>query len=97
MKNKDIGREFVREFKCFGSATVGLKGQVVIPANARKELDINNGDTLLAFKAPHQQGLVLIKADAMEQVLTMMSEHMARLEKQLKHYKSPKATKKEEG
>ena len=88
MHDKDIEREF----KCFGSATVGLRGQIVIPANARKELGINNGDTLLAFKAPHQRGLVLIKADAMEQALTMMSERLTHFEKLVKDYKSKAAT-----
>ena len=95
MDGKNIEREF---FKCFGSATVGLKGQVVIPANARKELGINNGDTLLAFKAPHHQGLVLIKAEAMEQVLTMMSEQLSHFEKLLKDYKvAGSSQEKEEG
>jgi AbrB family looped-hinge helix DNA binding protein len=94
MDSKDIEREF----KCFGSTTVGLKGQVVIPANARKELDINNGDTLLAFKAPHQQGLVLIKADAMEQVLTMMSKRLSHFEKLVKDHKvAGSGQEKEEG
>ena len=81
------GKDVEHEFKCFGSATVGLKGQVVIPANARKELGINNGDTLLAFKTPHQPGLILIRADAMEQVLTMMSERLAHFEKLIKDHK----------
>ncbi|MBL7124630.1 MAG: AbrB/MazE/SpoVT family DNA-binding domain-containing protein [Dehalococcoidales bacterium] len=94
MDSKDIEREF----KCFGSMTVGLKGQVVIPANARKELDINNGDTLLAFKAPHRQGLVLIKADAMKQVLTMMGERLAHFEKLVKDHKvAGSGQEKEEG
>ena len=92
MNDKDIKHEFEREFKCFGSATVGLKGQVVIPANARKELGINNGDTLLAFKAPHNQGLMLIKADAVEQVLSVMSERLAHFEKLVKDYRSKPAT-----
>lgn len=85
------------EHKLYGSTTVSPKGQVVIPANARKELGINSGDALLVFNQPVIQGLVLIKAEGVEQMLTKMSEHVARLEKQLKHYKSPKATKKKEG
>ena len=94
MHDKDIEHEF----KCFGSATVGLKGQVVIPANARKELGINNGDTLLVFKAPHHQGLVLIKAEAMEQVLTTMTEQLSHFEKLLKDYKvAGSSEEKEEG
>lgn len=76
------------EHKLFGSMTVSPKGQVVIPASARKELGINGGDTLLAFKAPRIPGLVLLKADAVEQMLTMMSEHVTKLEKLVKDYKS---------
>ncbi len=32
--------------KLYGTATVGTKGQVVIPADARKVLDIKEGDRL---------------------------------------------------
>lgn len=32
--------------KLFGTATVGTKGQVVIPAEAREELNIQPGDRL---------------------------------------------------
>lgn len=84
------------EHKFFGSMTVGPRGQVVIPANARKELGIDTGATFLAFKAFHDQGLVLIKAEAMEQVLSMMSERLAHFEKLVKDYKS-KVAKGEKG
>ena len=76
--------------------TVGAKGQVVIPANARKELGINGGDTLLVLSAPRMQGLVFLKAEAVEQILTWVGEHAVRLEKELKRYKSPKSTGKKE-
>lgn len=89
-------KDIEREFKCFGSATVGLKGQVVIPANARKELGINTGDTLLVFKAPPGQGLVLLKAGDVERVLSMMSERLAYFEKLVQEYKS-KAAAEEKG
>ena len=79
------------ETKCFGSATVGPKGQVVIPAHARKELDIDTGATLLVFESFHGKGLVLIKADAVEQMLSMMSNRLTGFEKLLKDYRSPEA------
>lgn len=34
----------------FGSATVGAKGQVVIPAGLRRELNLEPGDKLIFFK-----------------------------------------------
>ena len=79
--------------RCLGSTTVGHKGQVVIPANARKKLGIDTGSTLLAFEFFHGQGLVLLKVDAVEQMLSMMSERLADFEKLVKDYKSPEATK----
>ncbi len=86
------------EHKLFGSMTVSPKGQVVIPANARKELGINGGDTLLAFKAPRIPGLVLLKAEAVEQMLTMMSKRLAHFEKLVKDHKvAGSGQEKEEG
>ena len=79
------------ENRCLGSTTVGPRGQVVIPVNARKELDIDKGTTLLVFKSFHGQGLVLLKVDAVEQMLGMISERLASFDKLVKDYKSPKA------
>ena len=52
---------------------------------------------LLVFKFFHGQGLVLLMADAVEQMLTMMSEQLTDLEKLVKDYKSPKAASRKEG
>lgn len=43
MKNKKSREQF------FGSTTLGEKGQVVIPAEARKAMNIEKGDKLLVF------------------------------------------------
>ncbi len=81
-------RNIFGEHKCFGSMTVNAKGQVVIPASARRELGINAGDTILVFRAlMGQQGLMLIKADTMEQMLGLVSEGLARFEEMLKEQK----------
>ena len=72
------------ENKCFGSTTVGPRGQVVIPANARKELGVDTGATFLVFESFHGRGLVLLKADAVEQMLNMMSERLYHFEKLLR-------------
>jgi AbrB family looped-hinge helix DNA binding protein len=80
MDRKDIWHEF----KCFGSATVGSRGQVVIPANARRELGIDAGATLLVFLGPGGRGLLLFKADAVEQIVRMISEQLTSVEKLLK-------------
>jgi AbrB family looped-hinge helix DNA binding protein len=96
MNTTEKNREIWAEHKLYGSTTVSLKGQVVIPANARKELGINSGDTLLVLNAPRMQGLVLLRAEAVEQMLAWMSGHAARLEKELRRYKSAQSTGKKE-
>ena len=83
------------EHKCFGSLTVSPRGQVVIPASARRELAINTGDTFLVFNAFRGKGLILFKAEAVEEVLNEMSEQMAYFEKLVREYK-PKSTKPEQ-
>lgn len=85
------GKDVWHEFKCFGSATVGPRGQVVIPANARKKLGIEAGATLLVFLGPGGRGLFLFKADAVEQMVRMVSEHVAVIEGLLRGHTPSKA------
>ena len=87
MKDKGVWLEN----RCLGSTTVGPRGQVVIPVNARKEMGIDAGTTLLVFKSFHGQGLILLKVDAIEQMLAIASERLTDFEKLVKDYKSPKA------
>ena len=77
--------------KFFGSATVGPRGQMVIPVNARKELGIDTGTTLLLFTGPESRMLVLLPADIMEHMLGRMGERLAHFEKLVKDYKSKAA------
>ena len=46
----------------FGLVTVGDKGQIVIPAKARKVFDISPGDSLVVL-GDEGQGLALIKSE----------------------------------
>jgi AbrB family looped-hinge helix DNA binding protein len=87
MKDKGVWLEN----RCLGSTTVGPRGQVVIPVNARKEMGIDAGTTLLVFKAFHGQGLVLLKVAAIEQMMNMVSQRLTDFEKLVKGYKSPEA------
>lgn len=61
----------------FGSATVGERGQIVIPADAREKFDIRQGDKLMIFSSMHgRHSLNVIKA---EQVAEFVSVAMAKL------------------
>lgn len=58
----------------FGSATLGERGQIVIPADARKDCDIHSGDKLLVFRHPlHPHMLILAKVGEMQQFLQQMA------------------------
>jgi AbrB family looped-hinge helix DNA binding protein len=61
---------------CFyGAATVGERGQIVIPADARTALGIKPGDKLLVFRDPVVDGITLAPLEAVQSVL----EHFSRL------------------
>ena len=59
--------------KLYGTATVGSKGQVVIPADARDELNIQTGDRLSVLGSMHGNGIVLLKEDMLEHIVEQMS------------------------
>jgi AbrB family looped-hinge helix DNA binding protein len=54
--------------KFHGLTVVGARGQIVIPAAARKELDLKAGDQLLVV-SKFGKLLALVKADQLEAVL----------------------------
>ena len=66
-------------FKFYGSATVGTKGQVVIPADARDELNIREGDKVVIMKAPFHEGVMILKAEIFEEHLAQMQNHITHL------------------
>jgi AbrB family looped-hinge helix DNA binding protein len=48
--------------KFYGSVTVSERGQIAIPAEARKDFDIKTGDKLLVM-ADLEKGIVLTKSN----------------------------------
>ena len=48
----------------YGSVTVGDRGQIVIPAEARAELGISAGDKLLVMRDPKVDGLMVCKLES---------------------------------
>lgn len=80
---KDKNGNCSPEDQFFGAVTVGERGQVVIPAEARKQMGINPGDKLLAMGHPFGSGLVLIKADQMRKFLSGFLEGLTGAEQSL--------------
>jgi len=60
---------------------------VVIPAAARKELEISSDDTLLVVGIPQENGLPMLKAEAVEQMLARMGEHLVFPQQLAKDYR----------
>ncbi len=59
----------------FGIVTVGDKGQIVIPAKARKIFEISSGERLMVL-GDENQGLALVKADDFLQLANSVKKAM---------------------
>lgn len=57
----------------FGPVTVGDKGQIVIPAKARKIFDISSGEQLVVL-GDEGQGLALVKAKDFLSIANMINQ-----------------------
>ena len=64
----------------WGTATVGERGQIVIPADARKRFDIEPGDKLLLLTAPGKNGLMLCKISALREFMAAFGDALLRME-----------------
>ncbi len=65
-----------------GAVTVGERGQIVIPAQAREAYGIHGGDKLLAFHHPWRCGLIIVRVEdvhRMIQAATTLAEQMTKL------------------
>lgn len=67
----------------FGSATVGERGQIVIPSEARKRFSISPGDKVLVMGHPHGGGVVICKIDAMKDVFSAMLTDLEEIESRI--------------
>jgi AbrB family looped-hinge helix DNA binding protein len=65
--------------KIYGSATVGERGQIVIPAEVRKSFKIKPGDKLIVFTKPEMIGLV--PAEEFNKFLDQAAELLAKFKK----------------
>ena len=66
----------MHERKLYGTATVGTKGQIVIPADAREEMGINTGDRLYVLGAPKKGFVMLMKEDELDKFIEHMNFHI---------------------
>ena len=76
--------------KLYGSTTVGTKGQIVIPAEAREELGLNDGERVVILRSPRGEGVVVMRAEAVEGMLTQIQDHMGAMSDSIKKLKDMK-------
>lgn len=62
--------------KLFGTATVGTKGQVVIPADAREQLNINPGDRLYVVGSEKAQWVGFLKEDQLRALVEHLTDNI---------------------
>lgn len=67
--------------KLYGTATVGTKGQVVIPADAREELGIEPGDRLYVVGSPDSKVVGFIQEEQIEKFIEKLSLSLDSLRK----------------
>jgi len=58
----------------YGVVTVSEKGQISIPVDVRRDLNIKAGDKLLVLKRRDNAGLTLIKLDKMDELMFLIQE-----------------------
>jgi AbrB family looped-hinge helix DNA binding protein len=83
MKNMKSGKDggcaaFADAF--YGSATVGERGQIVIPAEARAEIGFAPGDKVLIMRHPIYKGVMLFKIEAVREFLDEFAENLNKFE-----------------
>ena len=79
-----IGRKGERTPKFYGAVVVGERGQIVIPAEARRDMKINPGEKLIILGGPQGGGLMITKAESILEFLGTAVEHMTRFESMIK-------------
>src|SRR6266478_5349819 len=73
--NPKLHKKFHEKDRFYGTTTVGTKGQVVIPVEAREELKIKPGDQLVVM-GKFGKVLGLMKVDQMQEFVKMIMKHV---------------------
>jgi AbrB family looped-hinge helix DNA binding protein len=77
-------------FKFYGSATIGTKGQIVIPVEAREALGFKEGDKVIASNAPFGEGLLILKSEIFENMIGNMQSKLSIVTESIKKNRDEK-------
>lgn len=64
----------------YGSATVGERGQMVIPAEARADMGFHPGDKLMILRHPLHMGLMVFKIESARAFLDEFTASLEQIE-----------------
>jgi AbrB family looped-hinge helix DNA binding protein len=70
--------------KFYGASTIGERGQIVIPADARKDFEITPSTKLLFFGTHGGIGLMITKAEAITDFLSKATKVLSGIEEVIK-------------
>ena len=74
----------MKDKKLYGTATVGTKGQVVIPSDARDDLNIQPGDRLYVVGSVEKKWIGFLKEDQLRELVEQLTENIEKYKDALK-------------
>ena len=73
-----------KNYSLAGTATVGPKGQVVIPADVREKMGITHGDKLVVLFMEEKSAVGFITEKQAQTIINKMGEHLQSMQEVLK-------------
>ncbi|MCX7942165.1 MAG: AbrB/MazE/SpoVT family DNA-binding domain-containing protein [Dictyoglomaceae bacterium] len=67
--------------KIYGVATISERGQIVIPQEAREDLNLKPGDKMIVLGFGPKNGLTLIKSELFLELFNELSENLTEIER----------------
>lgn len=66
-----------KSFELGGTATVGPKGQVVIPVDIREQMGVKPGDKLVVLYLPAKHSVGFLPAERVQRLIDKMGESLS--------------------
>lgn len=76
-KDKNKIKTPMHDIESFGTATLGQRGQVVIPSEIRKELDLEAGEQFMVLLV--NDSVVFVPGDEFEKMVSNLNEKVSKL------------------
>jgi len=90
--NDSDGKPFSWDDHFLGSVTIGERGQVVIPVEARKRFGLEAGDRLLVMADPARRCVMLCRMDDLRGFMNAFQAGLERVEREVDATKEDAAT-----